>query len=241
MRRRTFLIGNLVLAATSPDSQDDWQGIQRVVAVGDIHGDKDAFVAVLTMAGIIDDQERWSGGETHLVQVGDVPGRGPQTRKVFDFMMRLEREAVSAGGKFHALIGNHDAGVIYGDLRNTNPDEYGEFRTADSAARLQKALEDELALRRKEGRLPGSAADVEGVKNLWLAEHPPGFVEHREAFGPSGHYGSWIRRNNCIIRINETLFLHGGISPKYASRTRSTLNDSVRRELADPAHLLPGI
>src|SRR3982750_2901788 len=140
MRRRTFLLGNLFLAAPSPASQDDWQGIQRVVAVGDIHGDKDAFVAVLRMAGIIDDEERWIAGTTHLVQVGDVPARGPQTRKAFDFMMRLEKEAASAGGKLHALIGNHDAGVIYGDLRNTHPDEYGEFRTADSEAKLQKAL-----------------------------------------------------------------------------------------------------
>src|SRR4051794_24193364 len=241
MRRRTFLLGNFLLAAASPGSQDDWQGIQRVVAVGDVHGDKDALVAVLRMAGLIDDEERCTAGATHLVQVGDVPARGPQTREAFDFMMRLEKEAASASGKVHALIGNHDAGVIYGDLRNTLPAEYGEFRTADSETRLQKALDDELALRRKEGRLPASAAEVEGVKKLWLAEHPPGFVEHREAFGPSGHYGSWIRRNNCIIRINETLFVHGGISPKYAARTRSTLNDSVRRELADPARLLPGI
>src|SRR3954468_20247839 len=97
MRRRTFLIGNLVpiaaLVSAPADSQDDWQGIQRVVAVGDIHGDKDAFVAVLRMAGVIDDQERWIGGKTHLVQVGDIPARGPQTREAFDFMMRLEKEA----------------------------------------------------------------------------------------------------------------------------------------------------
>src|SRR5215208_1542722 len=116
MRRRTFLIGNLLLAATPPDTQDDWQGISRVVAVGDIHGDKDALVAVLRMAGIIDEEERWIAETTHLVQVGDVPGRGPQTRKAFDLIMRMEKEAASAGGKFHALIGNHDAGVIYGDL-----------------------------------------------------------------------------------------------------------------------------
>src|SRR5437764_931978 len=241
MRRRTFLIGNLALAATSPDSQDDWQGIQRVVAVGDIHGDKDAFVAVLRMAGIIDDQERWIAGTTHLVQVGDIPARGPQTREAFDFIMRLEKEAASASGKVHALIGNHDAGVIYGDLRNTLPAEYGEFRTADSEARLQKALDDELALRQREGRLPASAAEVEGVKKLWLAEHPPGFVEHREAFGPHGPYGSWIRRNNAIVRINATLFVHGGISPKYASNSRSALNQTIRGELGYPGPLPPGV
>src|SRR3954452_23549388 len=174
MRRRTFLLSTVAMAAAPPEAQDAWQGIRRVVAVGDIHGDKDAFVAVLKMAHLVDDEEHWVGGTTHLVQVGDVPGRGPQTRMAFDLIMRLEKEAVTAGGNFHALIGNHDAGVIYGDLRNTHPDEYGAFRTPDSDARLQKALSDELALRRSGGRLPANAADVEGVKKLWLAEHPPG-------------------------------------------------------------------
>jgi hypothetical protein len=240
MRRRAFLSSSLALAAPSPAFQDDWQGIQRVVAVGDIHGDKDAFAAVLRMAGLIDTQERWIGGKTHMVQIGDIPARGPQTRKAFDLIMRLAREADSAGGKVHPIIGNHDAGVVYGDLRNTLPEEYAEFRTADSEARLLKALNQELELRRSRGRLPASATDVEAVKKLWLAEHPPGFVEHREAFGPSGHYGSWIRRNNAIIRINDTLFVHGGISPKYALRNRSSLNQAVRRELEDPDRLLPG-
>jgi hypothetical protein len=241
MRRRTFLAGSLALAAPVPDPKDDWQNIARVVAVGDIHGDKDAFAAVLSMAGIIDEQERWIAGNTHVVQIGDLPARGRQTRKAFEFIKRLEEEAESAGGRVHAIIGNHDAGVIYGDLRSTLPEEYGEFRTADSEARLQEAVNDELELRRRQGRLPSKADDVEAVKKLWLAQHPPGFVEHREAFGPSGPYGSWIRRNNAIVRINDTLFVHGGISPKYASRSRSDVNRTIRRELADPNRLLPGM
>jgi hypothetical protein len=245
MRRRVFLGvglgGSLALAAPVPDSKDDWQKIARVVAVGDIHGDKDAFVAVLRMAGVIDEQERWIAGNTHVVQIGDIPARGPQTRAAFDFIIRLEKEAESAGGKVHAIIGNHDAGVIYGDLRNTLPEEYAEFRTVHSEERLLKALNDELELRRRQGRLPANSGEVDAFKKLWLAEHPAGFVEHREAFSQSGQYGSWIRRNNAVIRINDTLFLHGGISPKYASHTRSTVNQTVRRELANPDRLLPGM
>ena len=240
MLRRTFLACSLVRAAPVADVQDDWQNIGRVVAVGDIHGDRDAFVAVLRMAGVIDQQEHWSGGNTHLVQIGDVQARGTQTRQAFDLLMRLEKEASSAGGQVHAIIGNHDAGAIYGDLRNTRPEEYGAFKTARSEELLLKALNDELESRRRAGRLPAGDSDVEAVKKLWLAEHPPGFVEHRQAFSPSGHYGSWIRSNNAIVRINDTLFVHGGISPKYAARTRSALNQAVRRELADPDRLLPG-
>ena len=61
----------------------DWQGVSRVVAIGDVHGDKDALTAVLRMAGLIDSNDGWIGGTTHAVQVGDVPARGPQTRQAW--------------------------------------------------------------------------------------------------------------------------------------------------------------
>jgi len=253
MRRREFLGAGVSLAAVAPPTQptkpaaappatqDDWQGVARVVAVGDVHGDKDALVAALRMANLVDQDERWSGGKAHLVQIGDIPSRGPQSRQAFDLLMRLEKEAASAGGKVHAIIGNHDAGVIHGDLRNVLPEEYGEFRKSDSETKLAAAYQMELESRRKAGRLPADPAELENIRKFWYETHPPGFVEHRKAFGPAGPYGSWIRRNNALVRINDTLFVHGGISPKYAKRGRTELNETIRRELADPERLLPGV
>ena len=65
----------------------------RVVAVGDVHGAYDRFVAILRTAGILDDKGRWAGGSTHLVQVGDVLDRGVDTRRSLDLLMRLQGEA----------------------------------------------------------------------------------------------------------------------------------------------------
>ena len=241
MLRRAFLKAPLALMAAAPAEEDDWQEVERIVAVGDVHGDKDAFAAVLRMAGLIDVQERWTGGPAHLVQIGDIPARGPQTRQAFDLLMRLEGEAAEAGGRVHPVIGNHDAGVIYGDLRNVLPEEYLEFRLKDSEQRLAQAYAQEIASLRKAGRLPKSPSELEYQKKTWFERHPPGFVEHREAFSPTGRYGSWIRRNNAVIRINGTLFLHAGISPKWAATAKRTLNATIRRELADPDRLIPGM
>ena len=240
-RREFFGATAFSLRAQPSQHQDDWQGVARVVAVGDVHGDKDAFVATLRMAGVIDEGEQWIGGKAHLVQIGDIPARGKQTRQAFDFLMRLAKDAAAKGGKVHPLIGNHDAGVIYGDLRSTLPEEYGAFRTADSEAKLEAAWAEQVRSMQKNGRLPADPAEVQKRKAMWLESHPPGFVEHREAFGPEGPYGSWIRRNNAAIRINDTLFMHAGISPKYARHTRTAINNAVRSELADPANRLPGV
>jgi hypothetical protein len=239
--RRTMLGSAIPFLAGAQAPQDDWQGVKRVVAVGDVHGDRDALVAVLKMAALLDEQERWSGGRAHLVQIGDIPSRGPQCRQAMDFLMRLEQEALAAGGRVHALIGNHDAGVIYGDLRNVLPEEYGEFKEPGSEERLVQAFDAELAKLRRAGRLPADPAEQAELKRIWFERHPPGFVEHREAFGSGGRYGSWIRQHNAVLRINETLFVHGGISPKHARRTRSEMNTTIRRELANPERLPPGL
>jgi len=210
----------------------DWQGVSRVIAIGDVHGDKDALMAVLRIAGLVDASDRWSGGTTHVVQIGDVPARGPQTRQALDLLMRLQQEALSAGGRVHALIGNHEAGIMRGDLRNVLPAEFEEFRTADSDTRVQAAYDREVAAMQRRGEWPAAATARDAFRAAWFERHPPGWVEHGEAFAPMGTYGSWILRNNAIVKINDTLFVHGGISPKYATTRPSTINDGIRRELA---------
>src|SRR5256885_1640875 len=104
----------LFLILLAPDTgvragDDILTGVERVVAVGDIHGDADQLVAVLRSASLIDDKGAWSGGKAHLVQTGDILDRGPDSRRAMDILMRLEIEATKAGGAVHALIGNHEA------------------------------------------------------------------------------------------------------------------------------------
>ena len=40
--------------------------------------------------------------------VGDLVDRGPDGVGVIDLLMRLQREAIGAGGRVEAVIGNHD-------------------------------------------------------------------------------------------------------------------------------------
>src|SRR5262245_49459000 len=70
----------LVPLAPCTAAEDVWKDVEHVVAVGDVHGDYEQFVAVLRSAKLIDSQESWSGGKTHLVQTGDVLDRGPDSR-----------------------------------------------------------------------------------------------------------------------------------------------------------------
>jgi len=91
------------------------------VAIADVHGDFDAFVAILRHIGLIDQQNHWIASNTTFVQVGDLLDRGPKPREVLDLMMALEQEAPPAGGRVLPLFGNHELMNIMGDLRYVTP------------------------------------------------------------------------------------------------------------------------
>ena len=96
----------------------DWRftGVERVVAVSDVHGAYDAMITTLTKAGVLNEEQSWGGGATHLVITGDILDRGPDSRKVMDLLMRIEGEALDAGGRVHLLLGNHEVMNLVGDL-----------------------------------------------------------------------------------------------------------------------------
>jgi hypothetical protein len=221
----------LIAAVQAIAGQDTWTGVSRVVAVGDIHGDFNAFTEILKSAGIIDGKGKWAAGNTHLVQTGDLLDRGGESRKVMDLLMSLEKDAAKAGGAVHPLIGNHEAMNIYGDLRYVSAGEYNAFRTADSANLRDQAWKDYVA---GLGSDPGPEA-----KKKMFDEHPLGWVEHRIAFGPDGVYGKWLRSQNAIIKINDTLFVHGGISPRMLTMTLDDMNQEIDGELKDFKKLGP--
>jgi hypothetical protein len=56
---------------------------------------------------------------------------------------------------------------------------------------------------------------------------------YREAMGPKGKYGRWLRSLNTIVRINDVLFLHGGISLTVSKMKLAAINKAVREQLAE--------
>src|SRR6185295_8738687 len=123
VRGLTALLTAAVIALLSRPvpaaSPCEWTGIERVVAIGDVHGAYNRFVEILKVAGVLDAATHWAGGSTHVVQLGDILDRGDDSRKVLDLVRRLEKEAQAARGQLHLLLGNHEAARMLGDLRLT--------------------------------------------------------------------------------------------------------------------------
>jgi hypothetical protein len=144
----------------------------RLVAIGDLHGDLGTALQVLQLAGVVDATGRWIGGDTVLVQTGDLTDRGPDTRAVLDLMMRLEKEAPATGGQVVVLLGNHEAMNILGDWRYVHPDDLASFEGSERRA---------------------TAFSPAGAYGSWLVAHDAVAVVHGVAFAHGGITPEWAK------------------------------------------------
>jgi len=213
-----------------------WTGVDRVVAIGDLHGDYGQYIEVMKSAGLINKSGKWIGGETHLVQTGDITDRGADSRKIIDHLVKLSKQAKKKGGYVHLLIGNHETMNVIGDLRYVSPGEYAAFATRNSA-RLQSMQWDRQVEWMRANNPDFETMDLEAFRKEWEQQVPLGWVEHRQAWSLTGKYGKWVSDNAVAIQVNDTIFLHGGISAKYCKFSLQSLTEQVMAamQLNDPS------
>ncbi len=203
----------------------------RIVAIGDLHGDFDAWRAIARAAHIIDDKGRWTGQRTVLVQTGDIVDRGPDSLKIIRDLMRLEHEAERAGGRVIVLVGNHEAMMVTDDLRYVHPGEFAAFVDRQSGRRRDQVFAAnkqaiEAAYRRQDATLSAAA-----IRDRWLAVTKLGQLEYQAAWSLTGELGRWIIGKPAIVRLGATLFVHGGLSPTYAAVPLDEINRRVKAAL----------
>ena len=227
---KALLTSLLLIFALIPAHADanEWQfdGVSRIVAISDIHGAYDAMVEALKAADILDDALSWSGGDAHLVIVGDILDRGPNSRPAMDLLMRLEGEAEASGGRVHVLIGNHEAMNLVGDMRYVSASEYAAFadeETDEERERWFNAYVEERAS-------PDMSPD--GVATMFQQKFPRGYFAHRRAFAGEGKYGEWLLDKPAVVVINRTAFVHGGLSPLVGALGLDGVNDRLVGEMA---------
>lgn len=215
---------------------------QRIVAVGDLHGDYQAWQDIARGAGLIDATGHWAGGKTILVQMGDVTDREPDSLRIIRSLQQLQKEAPRRSGKAIIVLGNHEAMNLIGDNRYTTPGEYAVFVDGQSKARRDRVYEANRAQLEASSRKRDPKLTSEQIRANWMAEHPLGWVEHRIAWGPKGELGKWATSNPAIVKINGTLFAHGGISAEYARLPLETVNEKIAAAMRagddSPASLL---
>jgi hypothetical protein len=205
------------------------QAPARIVAIGDIHGSIEGLSSILQSSGLVDNNHKWIGGRSQLIQTGDYTDRGEGTRAVLDLLMAIEPQARSAGGRASILLGNHEVMNLIGETRDVTREIYATFADANSERRRQQAWEDYARLAAGKGEpVPAVYAQT---REAWMTTHPPGYAEYKEAMSPRGKYGAWLRGKPILTVVDGTIFMHAGISPAKAPERLEDLNAQVKDEI----------
>ena len=195
----------------------------RVVAFADVHGAYTDWTTLLGELGVVDADLNWSGGNTHLVSLGDLIDRGPGSRKVVELLMKLDAQADQAGGAVHMVLGNHEVMVMTGDLRYVSPAEFAAFAGDET-----QADRDALYAQYRSFN-PGGEEAV--VRQTFDEQFPAGFVALRKAFSQEGALGSWLIKQPFVVRVNDKVYMHGGIASAVSEDSIGALNKKLQGEL----------
>ena len=179
----------------------------RLVAIGDIHADIGALRTAFQAAGATNTQGRWIGGPLIVVQMGDLIGRSNDERQVLDFIFDIQRQAVQSGGAVHALVGNHE--VFGGRIDNQaiGPNPFPEWEHVEGLDRNDPRL-----------RILPPHARARGA-----------------ALMAGGPYARKIAAFPVVLKIRDTVFVHGGVVPRWARYGIERINQEVRQWLLGAA------
>jgi len=169
--------------------------------VGDIHGDLQKALACLELAGVLaedDGQVCWVGGDTTVVQLGDVLDRGDSEISTILLLRELDRQARRAGGAVWMLNGNHESLNVAGDFRYVTPGAMWESAVASGLSETEIMSDRQAVLRAR-----------------WYL------------YRPGGQMARELARNPTVLVVNDIVFAHGGLLPHHLKYGLQRINDEV--------------
>ncbi|BAF26436.1 Os10g0394100 [Oryza sativa Japonica Group] len=195
---------------------------RRIVAVGDLHGDLNQTRAALVMAGLLSsesDGHVWTGGQTVLVQVGDILDRGEDEIAILSLLSSLNMQAKSQGGAVFQVNGNHETINVEGDYRYVDP---GAF---DECIRFMEYLDE------CDGNWDDAFLNWVNVCERWKEEYPmspngdwrpwnfvkkqKGIAARSSLFKRGGPLACELARHPVVLSVNDWIFCHGGLLPHH--------------------------
>lgn len=180
---------------------------QRLVAIGDIHGDINLLHACLQAGGLVDHEYNWSGGNSICVQVGDVLDRGQAELECLQLLCKLARQAPASGGSVVILWGNHEVENACGNYSHTCTRDTGFGKEFGSA--IQEKIKGDW-------HAPYSVNDSIKHDARWAALEPGGILS-----------SVLLAKLKVAVRVGGSVLVHAGLTGTQI-RTCGSMEDMNR-------------
>ncbi|KAL5747096.1 hypothetical protein ACOSP7_024094 [Xanthoceras sorbifolium] len=205
---------------------------RRIVAVGDLHGDIDQARCALEIAGVLssDGRDLWTGGETVLIQLGDVLDRGEDEIAILSLLRSLDIQAKAEGGAVFQVNGNHETMNVEGDFRYVESGAFDEC--TDFLEYLNGNNYDwEKAFVGWVGMSKRWKEDQRMSKVYWgplnLVKRQKGVIARSVLFRPGGPLACELARHPVVLKVNDWVFCHGGLLPRHVAYGIERMNREV--------------
>lgn len=205
---------------------------RRIVAVGDLHGDLDQARCALAMAGVLssDGLDLWTGGESVLIQLGDVLDRGEDELAILSLLRSLDMQAKAEGGAVFQVNGNHETMNVEGDFRYVDSGGFDEC--SDFLEYLNDYENDwEEAFVGWVGMSERWKEDRRLSRNYWgplnLVKRQKGVIARSVLFRPGGPMACELARHGVVLKVNDWVFCHGGLLPHHVAYGLERMNNEV--------------
>lgn len=184
----------------------------RIVAIGDVHGDVDALAGCIKLAGLMDENQNWTGNTTQLVQLGDILDRGDTEKGCMDLLFKLRAQAKEAGGAVHILLGNHEVMNVDLDFRYVTQNAWEGWDEPVKSGSVRLDIKASLA-----------------------AVGFPSYMKPRvQAFRPGGSEAKRLSVMPVAIQIGDTVLVHGGLRKRHLKYGLQKMNDEMYAWLEGP-------
>jgi len=186
----------------------------RIIAIGDVHGDEGALIACLRMSECIDGDGNWCGGTTNVVQIGDILDRGDEERGCMERLFNLKEQAAAAGGAVHVLLGNHEAMNVDWDFDYVGLGGFDGWESRDQ-------------LHTKASSFFGNI--FSSVTNgLQMGGVPRILKDRAKAFTVgTGFAALTLSEMPLVIQLGDTVCVHGGLELRHLDAGLHLLNEEV--------------
>lgn len=189
-------------------SSQEYDDVERFIAISDIHGQYGTFVKFLQQQQVIDEKQNWIYGKGHLIINGDILDRGIGVTEALWLVFKLQQQAAAHGGKVHYTLGNHELMVLDNDLRYIH-DKYAVAQDI-----LEKSYHEQFS--------------PQSFFGQWIRQNPVMVKVNKTGFVHAGISPEVIERALTPARINQLFSDSIYTQEKDTYRKSELLNFLVR-------------
>ncbi|HET9959336.1 MAG TPA: metallophosphoesterase [Polyangiaceae bacterium] len=179
---------------------------ERIIAIGDLHGDIRAAQAALRLGGALGPDGHWAGGKLVVVQTGDQLDRADEEPEILELLDRLAAEAPAAGGALYTLNGNHEVMNVQGDFRYVTEDGFRDF----------------------------AATPLDGLHTREIRSLPSDQQGRAAAFLSGEVVAKRLAQRPVVIQVGDSVFVHGGLLEAHVDYGLGRINRETAQWMQAP-------